>query len=96
MPIVQLEHGISDFATWKGAFDADPIDRAGSGVTHHRVTRPVDDPNYVVVDLAFGTMAEAEAFRTKLRGLWQNSAAAPALRGTPQVRILETDDLADY
>lgn len=46
IPTVQLEHAITNFDTWKAAFDRDPLDRKGSGVRRHRVLRPVDDPNY--------------------------------------------------
>jgi hypothetical protein len=89
MPTVQLEHSIKDFEMWKAAFDRDPIDRQGLGVRRHRVFRPVDDPQYVVVELEFDTTGEAEACRAALRRLWSSPEVAPALVGSPQVRIVE-------
>lgn len=74
---------------WKAAFDRDPIDRHGLGVRRHRVFRPVDDPNYVVVELEFETMNEAEACRAALGELWRSRTAAPALLGSPRTRIVD-------
>ena len=96
MPILQFEHAISDFATWKAAFDRDPINRRGLGVRRHRVFRPLDDPNYVVGELEFETAAEADACADALRRLWTSRRAAPALVGAPRVRILETFENQDY
>lgn len=96
MATLQFEHPISDFATWKAAFDRDPIDRRALGVRRHRVYRPVDDPNYVAGELEFDTVAEAETCRDALRELWTSGTAAPALRGAPQVRIVETVEDHQY
>jgi hypothetical protein len=89
MPILQVEHAISDFETWKKAFDADPVRREESGVRHYRILRPVDDPNYVKLDLEFDSLGEAEAFRVALSKLWGSGRAAPALAGAPQASIVE-------
>lgn len=89
MPTLQLEHAIKDFALWKAAFDRDPIDRRGLGVRRHRVFRPLDDPNYVIVELEFDTTAEAERCGVALRELWSSRQAAPALSGDPRVRIVD-------
>lgn len=96
MPTLQLEHPIRDFAMWKAAFDRDPIDREGLGVRRHRVFRPLDDPNYVVVELEFDTTAEADACGVALRELWSSREAAPALVGSPRVRIVETVEDREY
>jgi hypothetical protein len=89
MPTLQIEHPISDFEVWKKAFEADPVRRKESGVRRYQVFRPVDDPQYVKIDLDFDSMDEAEAFRAALQGLWSSGRAAPALAGTPQTRIVE-------
>src|SRR4051794_8957195 len=96
MPTLQLEHAVKDFAMWKAAFDRDPIDRRGLGVRRHRILRPLDDPNYVVVELDFATTEEAERCRAALGRLWASRAAAPALAGTPQARIVEAFEIEDY
>ena len=91
MYTLQIEHEITDFSLWKSAFDRDPVNRAASGVTAHRISRPVDDPHYVVVELDFERRAEAEALLANLHAkVWNSSAAAPALRGAPKTRILES------
>ena len=89
MPILQIEHAISDFDVWKSAFDADPVRRQEGGVRRYRVLRPLDDPHYVKIDLEFETQAEAEEFRGRLQELWGSGRAAPALAGTPQTSIVE-------
>ena len=96
MPTVQFEHAIRDFGMWKAAFDRDPIDRRGLGVRRHRVDRPVDDPNYVVGELEFETLAEAQACGVALRVLWGSREAAPALLGAPRVRVIETVEDHQY
>jgi hypothetical protein len=70
MAILQIEHPVSDFASWKKAFDSDPIDRKHSGVRRYRILRPVDDPKYIAVDLEFASIGEAEACLASLRKLW--------------------------
>jgi hypothetical protein len=86
---LHIEHPISDFATWKGAFDRAARLRAQSRVRAYDIHRPVDDPAYVTIRLEFDNPEDAEAFLEKLKELWQNRGATPALRGTPEVRILE-------
>jgi hypothetical protein len=96
MPILRLEHAISDFDVWKAAFDRDPVHREQAGVRSHQVYRPIDDPNYIAVDLEFDTSAQAERFRVALGQLWHSAQAAPALVGTPQVRIVEPVETRTY
>ncbi len=33
MPVVRIEHAVPHFEKWKEAFDRDPADRKGSGVS---------------------------------------------------------------
>ncbi len=94
MPTLHIEHQVADFEGWKrNAFDADPIGRAKAGVRTHRVSRGADDPNYVIVELEFRTLAEAEAMQTALRNLWRN----PLVQiGSPSARIIETVETKEY
>lgn len=96
MPVVQLEHPIRDFETWKAAFDRDPIRRQTSGVRRYQIYRPIDDPNYVMVDLDFDSRAEAEAFQLALQELWRSPQAAAALAGTPRARIVDVVESTAY
>jgi hypothetical protein len=95
MTILQIEHEISDFETWKAAFDRDPLERKASGVRRYRVLRPVDDPRYIKVDLEFDSSGDAESFLAKLEAMWKSGTAAPALRGDPRVRLVEEASAED-
>jgi hypothetical protein len=96
MITLHIEHPIRDFDTWKAAFERDPIGRQRSGVRHHRILRPIDDTNYVMIDLDFDSTREAEAVLAALREVWQSPAAAPALGGSPQTRIVEVVESKPY
>lgn len=91
MPTLHIEHEIVDFDLWKAAFDRFTDLRTHAGVRAHRIQQPIDDPHYVLVDLEFGTTAEADAFADILHSkIWPSRDNAPALAGTPRTRILET------
>ena len=95
MATLRIEHPITDFGTWKAAFDRFAEARERSGVRGHRILRPVDDAHHVVVDLDFQTVGEAEKFLSFLQTtVWASAQNAPALVGTPQTRILEPADAA--
>jgi hypothetical protein len=96
MITLHIEHPIRNFDTWKMAFDRDPIGRERSGVRSYRILRPVDDPNYVMIDLDFDSAHEAEAALAALREVWRSAAAAPALAGSPQTRIVERAESKAY
>jgi hypothetical protein len=94
--VVQLEHPIRDFDAWKAAFDRDPVRREASGVRRYQIYRPIDDPNFVAVDLEFDSRGEADAFKLALERLWRSPQAAPALGGTPRVRIVDMVEMKVY
>jgi hypothetical protein len=90
MITLRIEHPISDFPTWKTAFDRFADHRRQGGVCGERVNQPVDDDHYVLVDLDFPTRAEAEEFLGFLRArVWASRDTSPGLAGTPRTRILE-------
>jgi hypothetical protein len=86
MVILQIEHRVPNFDGWKKAFGSDPINRKKSGVRSYSILRPVDDQNYVIINLEFDDLKEAENTLTALRSLWGQ------LEGTviidPQTRLL--------
>jgi len=93
MTTLHIEHAITDYATWKEAFDRFADARLRAGVRGHQVRRPVDDPSYLYIDLDFATEGEAAAFLGFLRAnVWASASSAPALVGAPQTRILTTLD----
>ena len=97
MHVLRIEHPICDFDTWKGAFDHFSDFRQQSGVRRYRVLRPIDDPNYIMIDLEFDSPSEAESFLTALwRNVWSSREAAPALLGEPQTRIVEAVEIKEY
>jgi hypothetical protein len=94
MSTLHIEHPISDFITWKTAFDRAAPLRAKGQVRAYDIHQPVDDPAYVLVRLEFDDESTARAFLTTLEQLWKNPEAAPALRGIPRARILERRERA--
>jgi ribosomal protein L35AE/L33A len=97
MSILHSEQKVPDFAAWKRMFDSDPAQRKQNGVRSYRISRSVDDPNYVVVDLEFDSTGEAQAFLTRLKSVWQSPQAKEAMGpSTPQVEIIETVEDKTY
>jgi hypothetical protein len=87
---LSIEHAVSDFATWKQAFDRFAEARQQAGVLSHRIRRPVGDPHYLVIELEFDAEENADNFRQFLHNVvWANRDASPALVGAPESRILE-------
>jgi ribosomal protein L35AE/L33A len=87
MPTLHIEHPTPDFDAWKQAFDSDPAGRQRSGVRRYRVSRAVDDSNYVMIDLEFDTTTEAEALLAKMREVWRRVEGKVVWN--PQARIVE-------
>jgi hypothetical protein len=91
MPTLHIEHPISDLDTWLSAFTGFADARREAGVQREQIQQPVDDSKYIVVDLEFGTAAQASAFLRFLNEqVWAIPENAPALAGTPRTMILET------
>ena len=90
MPVLQIEHSVRDFETWKVAFDGAADRRDAGRVRRYQVYRPVDDPNYIAVDLEFDSQAEAEDFKLGLEAMWRSPQAALVLGGSPRARIVDT------
>jgi hypothetical protein len=88
---LQIQHAITNLAAWHAAFDRFAEIRAEKGVRSHVVRQPIDDPQFIVVDLEFEESAAAEAFEAFLRTrVWSDPISSPALVGAPMTRILET------
>ena len=95
MPTLHIEHAITDLETWLGAFGRFADARKSAGVVAQRLRQPVDDAEYIVVDLEFETVRAAEAFRTFLETVvWQSADLSPGLGGVPMARVLEDVDPA--
>lgn len=97
MPTLHIEHSIMDFDLWNGAFERFAEFREQSGVRGHRLQRPVDDPNYVVIDLEFDDLGEADAYLAALqRAVYSSQEASPAVGSAPQTRIVEVVEMMEY
>ena len=95
MHVLHIEHRAPDYETWKQAFDSDPLSRERAGVRTYRVLRAVDDPNYVLIDLYFDRLSEAEAMLGSLRGLWKR-VQGTIIDATPEARIAEVAETGAY
>jgi hypothetical protein len=87
MILLHIEHPVSDFDAWKAAFDSDPVGRQRMGVRHYRILRPVDDPEYAIIDLEFDSVNQAEALLAAMQQVWQRVGGT--LMHSPQWRIAE-------
>lgn len=90
MTTLRIEHAITDYQLWKKAFDGFAGARAEAGVRSCAIRLPVDDPNYLMLDLEFDTAGVAEAFAGFLaEHVWSAPASSPGLAGAPRTRILD-------
>ena len=71
MATLRVENTVRDFEAWKAVFDKFDRFRAEKGMRAYRMSRQVDDPNNVVVDLDFDLLDEAADFRVALEQIWQ-------------------------
>ena len=94
MVVLQIEHAVPDFNGWKKAFDSDPVNRKQSGVKRYRIFRQTDNPNYVILELEFDSLTEAEALLATLQKLWNQVEGKFMM--SPQARIVETVESKEY
>lgn len=93
MPTLQIQHEITDFGVWSEAFARFADARSKAGVTHQRISRPVDDPHFVIIALDFPTQDQARSFLSFLEDqVWSSPDRSPALDGRPQTAILQVED----
>jgi hypothetical protein len=94
MTILRIEHKVPNFDGWKKAFDSDPMGRQKSGVRRYNIFRPADDANYVIIDLEFDNVSDAETMLAALRKLWQRVEGQVMFN--PQTRILDVTESVTY
>lgn len=89
MNTLHIEHRVTDFSTWRNAFDRFAPARAEAGVRAVRIQRPLDDDAYVLIELDFDDADSAAGFLGFLTSVvWATPVNSPALAGLPQTRIL--------
>ncbi len=72
MITLRIEHRISSFDGWKNAFDSDPINRKKSGVKRYRIYRPTDNSDFVIIELDFDSIEQAQATQAALKNIFPN------------------------
>jgi len=88
MPILRIQHTVPNYEGWKRAFDSDPMNRKASGVRRYQVHRAVADQSFVMIDLEFDTIAEAEKMLDRLHQLWAGPGGA--VMQHPAAWVVET------
>jgi hypothetical protein len=61
-------------------------------VRRYWVSRAVDDPNHVMVDLMFDTREEAEGFQASLGDMWRQTETMR----NPRARAVEAVEMKEY
>jgi len=95
MITLHIEHPVRDFAGWKAAFDSDPAGRERAGVRRYVISRPVDQPLYVMIDLEFDDRGRAEKMLAVLENVWQTPRARGAVAGDVKTAIIEQVEAHD-
>jgi hypothetical protein len=90
MATLHIEHAVTDFASWKDAYDTFADGRKQAGVTSERVRRLADEPNQVMIDLDFDSVSSAKGFYEYLEA--EVFPQAPHMTGATRVVILTDHD----
>ena len=93
MIVLRIEHPVPNYEGWKKAFDNDPINRKKAGVKRYTISRPTDDPNYVMIDLEFDNPEQAEHALSALKKLWEKVEGKVMMN--PKTRILDLLEIID-
>lgn len=72
MITLRIEHKIANYDGWKKAFDSDPINRKQSGVKQYRIYRPTDDDLFIIIDLDFDNIEQAQSTQLALNRIFGN------------------------
>lgn len=89
-----IEHPVPSYEKWKQAFDSDPVGREKMRVRRYQILRPVDNPNYVMIQLEFDTASDAEALLTAMRAVW--SRVEGTIMTNPKAQIVEIAEAKEY
>ena len=70
MATLRIENTVKDFDEWKAVFDKFDRFRSEKGVRSYRMSRQVDEPNNVVIDMDFDSVEAATGFGAALEQIW--------------------------
>lgn len=90
MATMILRHRVTDFGTWKAAFDQQEQIRRRFKVTAHSIHRDADDSNVVTVALRFSMPMFMREF-----AMSESLHAMEGVGGQEQPQILTADDVED-
>ena len=94
MTILRIEHKVQSYEAWKKVFDNDPINRMQSGVRRHRIFRPFENPDYVIIDLEFDELNNAKTTLKSLQKLWSDVEGKAIFN--PLAQILNVEEAIEY
>lgn len=72
MITLRIKHKIATYDGWKKAFDSDPINRKQSGVKQYRIYRPAEDDLFIIIELDFDNLEQAQSAQTALNRIFGN------------------------
>jgi hypothetical protein len=90
MFVLQIEHEVFNFDSWKKIFDGDLKGRQQAGVNQYEIFCLSDNPNYVIIHLWFDYFDQAEISKALLFNLW-NADNSNQLKNQ-QARIFDMVD----
>ena len=85
MALLSVQHTVHDYLAWRTVYDAMGELRQDWGVTVEAVHQLVDEPNTVLVQLQFATVAQARGFLTSREH--RAAMRRAGVEGTPRVEI---------
>ena len=94
MLTLRIQHEVLNYEGWKKAFESDPLKRAESGVKSHRISRLAENPNHVLIELEFDSIADAETMLERLKELWKKVEGK--VMTDPKARIIEVVEDKKY
>lgn len=95
MYILRIEHVVKDLAEWKKTFDNDPIGREKHGVLRYRLSHPVDNSSYAIIELDLNTREEAEMMLVSLKQVWSKIVGDVIMEpSTDILYVIEAKELA--
>ena len=62
MPYLLVRHKVTDFSTWKAAYDAHLTARQKAGLKQEHLLRSIDDPNEVILLFEAEDVQKAQEF----------------------------------
>ena len=94
MFMLRIQHPVPSYEGWKKAFDSDPAGRQKAGVRRYQILRAVDDPNFVMIDLEFDSIAQAESLLASMRVIWGDVQGK--IMSRPEARIAEAVEAKQF